>query len=134
MSEETHDAAVRGPLAIRLAVLVSGIIGWMLSITFCFCLTDDYLDSIVGSPTGLPIAQIFLNAGGRSGGTGMLFFVILVQFFTGASAMLANARMTVSLREELAALGMTDGHSMLLLEMTLYRSPGASKRTEAFPC
>ncbi|KAK3113805.1 polyamine transporter tpo5 [Teratosphaeriaceae sp. CCFEE 6253] len=94
MSEETHDAAVRGPLAIRLAVLVSGILGWFLNITFSFCLTPNYMEDIVGSPTGLPIAQIFLNAGGRAGGTAMLFFVILVQFFTGASALLANARMT----------------------------------------
>ena len=94
MSEETHDAAVRGPLAIRLAVLVSGVLGWMLNITFTFCLTPDYMNDIVGSPTGLPVAQIFLNAGGRAGGTAMLFFVVLVQFFTGASALLANARMT----------------------------------------
>lgn len=94
MSEETHDAAIRGPLAIRLAVVVSGIVGWMLNITFSFCLTENYVEDIVNSPTGLPIAQIFLNAGGRGGGTAMLFFVILVQFFTGASAMLANARMT----------------------------------------
>lgn len=94
MSEETHDAAIRGPLAIRLAVVVSGLLGFLLNITFGFCLTENYLEDIVGSPTGLPIAQIFLNAGGRSGGTAMLFFVILVQFFTGASAMLANARMT----------------------------------------
>lgn len=94
MAEETHDAAVRGPLAIRLAVLVSGTLGWMLNITFSFCLTENYMEDIIGSPTGFPVAQIFLNAGGRSGGTVMLFFVILVQFFTGASAMLANARMT----------------------------------------
>lgn len=94
MSEETHDAAIRGPLAIRLAVLVSGVLGLLLNITFGFCLTETYMDDIVGSPTGLPVAQIFLNAGGRSGGTAMLFFVILVQFFTGASALLANARMT----------------------------------------
>lgn len=93
MSEETHDAAIRGPLAIRLAVVVSGVIGWMLNISFSFCLPLNYMEEIVGSPTGLPIAQIFLNAGGRSGGTAMLFFVILVQFFTGASALLANARM-----------------------------------------
>ncbi|KAF2088567.1 amino acid transporter [Saccharata proteae CBS 121410] len=91
MSEETHDAAVRGPVAIRMAVLVSGIIGWMLTVTFCFCLND--YDGIVNSATGLPVAQIFLNAGGRTGGTVMWFFVILVQFFTGCSAMLANARM-----------------------------------------
>lgn len=91
MSEETHDAAIRGPVAIRSAILVSGLTGWMLTVTFCFCLTD--YDGIVNSPTGLPVAQIFLNAGGRAGGTVMWFFVILVQFFTGCSAMLANARM-----------------------------------------
>ncbi|KAF2195336.1 amino acid permease 2 [Zopfia rhizophila CBS 207.26] len=91
MSEETHDAAIRGPVAIRVAVLVSGLIGWMLTITFCFCMSD--FEAIMESPTGLPVAQIFFNAGGRTGGTVMWFFVILVQFFTGCSAMLANARM-----------------------------------------
>jgi len=91
MSEETHDAAVRGPIAIRVAVLVSGIVGWMLTITFCFCMSD--YDAIMTSPTGLPVAQIFFNAGGKTGGTIMWFFVMLVQFFTGCSAMLANARM-----------------------------------------
>jgi amino acid transporter len=91
MSEETHDAAIRGPVAIRSAILVSGLVGWMLTITFCFCLGD--FDAIMASPTGMPIAQVFLNAGGPIGGTIMWFFVILVQFFTGCSAMLANARM-----------------------------------------
>jgi amino acid transporter len=52
----------------------------------------DY-ESIMATPTGLPVAQIFFNAGGKTGGTVMWFFVILVQVFTGCSAMLANARM-----------------------------------------
>jgi amino acid transporter len=91
MSEETHNAAIRGPMAIRYAVTISGIVGWMLTVTFCFCIND--LDAIISSPTGLPAAQIFLNAGGRKGGTVMWFFVILVQFFTGCSAMLADTRM-----------------------------------------
>lgn len=91
MSEETHDAAIRGPVAIRAAILVSGIVGWMLTVTFCFCMSD--YDAIMATPTGLPVAQIFFNAGGRTGGTIMWFFVMLVQFFTGCSAMLANARM-----------------------------------------
>ncbi|KAL1986613.1 hypothetical protein VTN96DRAFT_5991 [Rasamsonia emersonii] len=91
MSEETHDAAIRGPVAIRVAVLVSGIFGWMLTVSMCFCIND--LDAILNSPTGMPAAQIFLNAGGRKGGTIMWFFVILVQFFTGCSAMLADTRM-----------------------------------------
>ncbi|KAF3490950.1 amino acid permease 2 [Arthroderma uncinatum] len=75
MSEETHDAAVRGPVAIQTAVVVSE------------------LEAILHSPTGLPAAQIFLNAGGRTGGTIMWSFAVLVQFFTGCSAMLADTRM-----------------------------------------
>lgn len=91
MSEETHDAAIRGPVAITTAILVSGVVGWMLTVTFCFCMSD--VEGILGTPSGLPVAQIFFNAGGKTGGTVMWFFVILVQFFTGCSAMLANARM-----------------------------------------
>ncbi|KAI5363707.1 putative amino acid/polyamine transporter I, amino acid permease [Septoria linicola] len=93
MSEETHDAAVLGPRSIRAAVIVGGIQGFLLNIVFTFCLTETYMDDIVGSPTGLPIAQIFLNAAGKDGASIMLFFVILIQFFTGAAAMLANSRM-----------------------------------------
>ncbi|MCJ1382102.1 hypothetical protein MMC17_005214 [Xylographa soralifera] len=91
MSEETHNPAVLGPIAIRTAVLVSGIVGWMLTVTFCFCMND--FDGIMESPTGLPAAQIFLNAGGKTGGTIMWFWVILIQFFTGCAAMLADTRM-----------------------------------------
>ena len=91
MSEETHDAAVRGPFAIRVAIAVSGTLGLALTITFCFCLND--FEEILATPTGLPAAQIFLNAGGKTGGTVMWFFVILVQSFTGCSAMLADTRM-----------------------------------------
>ncbi|EEH43521.2 uncharacterized protein PADG_08141 [Paracoccidioides brasiliensis Pb18] len=91
MSEETHDAAIRGPMAIQTAILVSGVLGWMLTVTMCFCLTD--LDVILKSPTGLPAAQIFFNAGGRTGGTIMFSFSILVQIFTCCSAMLADTRM-----------------------------------------
>jgi hypothetical protein len=33
-----------------MAVLVSGVVGWMLTITFCFCMND--FDGIIASPTG----------------------------------------------------------------------------------
>ena len=91
MAEETLDASIRGPLAIRLAVIISGVLGSALTIAFCFCLTD--FDAIMASPTGLPAAQIILNAGGQTGGTVMFFFIILVQSFTGCTAMLADTRM-----------------------------------------
>lgn len=91
MSEETHDAAVRGPVAIKTAVIVSGAFGWLLTVCMCFCLTD--FDGILSSPTGLPAAQIFLNAGGKTGGTVMWACAIIVQVFTGCTAMLADTRM-----------------------------------------
>lgn len=91
MSEETHDAAIRGPRAIRWSVTITGIVGWFMTVTLCFCIDD--LDDIIKTPTGVPAAQIFLNAGGRRGGTAMWFFVVLVQVFTGASAMMAMTRM-----------------------------------------
>ncbi|KAL5000232.1 amino acid/polyamine transporter I [Aspergillus recurvatus] len=91
MSEETHDAATLGPTAIQSAVVVSGAMGWILTISLCFCLTD--YDGILNTPTGLPAAQIFLNAGGKTGGMIMWGFAVLVQLFTGCSAMLADTRM-----------------------------------------
>lgn len=91
MSEETHDAASLGPLAIQVAVLVSGVMGWILTISMCFCVTN--LNDILSTPTGLPAAQLFLNAGGETGGTVMIGLTVLVQSFTGCSAMLANTRM-----------------------------------------
>ncbi|KAL4950025.1 amino acid/polyamine transporter I [Aspergillus filifer] len=91
MSEETHDAATLGPIAIQSAVIVSGAMGWLLTISLCFCLTD--FDAILNTPTGLPAAQIFLNAGGKTGGMLMWGLAVLVQLFTGCSAMLADTRM-----------------------------------------
>ncbi|KAF8539480.1 amino acid/polyamine transporter I [Trichophaea hybrida] len=91
MSEETHSAATLGPIAINTAVISSGILGWLLTITFCTCLGD--LEATINTPTGMPVAQIFLNAAGKSGGTFMWAFVVLIQFFTGISAMLACTRM-----------------------------------------
>ncbi|KAL2863617.1 amino acid permease [Aspergillus lucknowensis] len=91
MSEETHDAATLGPMAIQSAVVVSGALGWILTISLCFCLTD--FEEILNTPTGLPAAQIFLNAGGKTGGMVMWGFAVLVQLFTGCSAMLADTRM-----------------------------------------
>ncbi|KKK21206.1 amino acid permease [Aspergillus rambellii] len=91
MSEETHDAATLGPRAIQTAVVVSGALGWLLTVSMCFCLTD--FEDILNTPTGLPAAQIFLNAGGKTGGMVMWGFAVLVQLFTGCSAMLADTRM-----------------------------------------
>lgn len=91
MSEETHNAATLGPMAINTAVAASGVLGWLLTVTFCFCLGE--LEATLQSPTGMAVAQILLNAAGTRGATLMWALVVLVQLFTGVSAMLACTRM-----------------------------------------
>ncbi|KFZ02273.1 hypothetical protein V500_00269 [Pseudogymnoascus sp. VKM F-4518 (FW-2643)] len=91
ISEETQDAAIRGPVAITQAVLVSGVIGLMLNITFGFCAGD--LSETLTSGTGNPVAQIIFNGVGSRGGIALWVWVVLIQFCTGCSAMLADTRM-----------------------------------------
>ncbi|KFZ04174.1 hypothetical protein V502_10350 [Pseudogymnoascus sp. VKM F-4520 (FW-2644)] len=91
ISEETQDAAIRGPVVITQAVLVSGVIGLMLNITFGFCAGD--LSETLASGTGNPVAQIIFNGVGSRGGIALWVWVVLIQFCTGCSAMLADTRM-----------------------------------------
>ena len=74
----------------------------MLTVTFYFYLND--FDGILNSPTRMPAAQILLNAGGQIRGTVMWFFVILIQFFTACSAMLADTRMAYAFARDDALL------------------------------
>lgn len=46
----------------------------------------------LSSAFGNPAAQIYFNAAGQKGGLALWFWAILVQFFTGITAMLADTR------------------------------------------
>ncbi|RYP35404.1 hypothetical protein DL767_003811 [Monosporascus sp. MG133] len=69
-------------------------------IAVLICLGILYHDGLLSSPLGNPAAQVFMNAGGRAGGLAMLFWVILVQFFTGISAMLSDTRTCFALARD----------------------------------
>ncbi|KAI5924947.1 amino acid permease, variant [Camillea tinctor] len=98
LSEELHNAAVSGPVAIFQAVVISWLFGWLLNIAFGFGARD--IDSLISSPMGNPAAQLFYNAGGSAGGFSMWFWVCLVQFFTGISAMLSDTRTCFALARD----------------------------------
>ncbi|KAI1619411.1 putative amino-acid permease [Exophiala viscosa] len=90
LSEELHNAAISGPVAIFQAVLVTWVFGVMLNIAFGFCAGD--VAATLSSSLGNPAAQVFLNAAGKKAGIAMWFWVVLIQFFTGITAMLADTR------------------------------------------
>ena len=65
MTEETHNAAMSGSIGIIMAIGVSALLGWFVILGFLFSIQD--LAGTVGSPTGEPVAQIFLDTVGEKG-------------------------------------------------------------------
>jgi len=91
MTEETRDAATAGPRGIVMSILVSLVAGWVLLIGVTFAIQN--YTSEVGSATGVPPAQIFLDAIGKTGAELLLLIVCVAQLFCGMSSVTANSRM-----------------------------------------
>jgi len=91
MTEETRDAATAGPRGIVNSVLVSIVAGWVLLIGVTYAIQD--YDGALGSDTGVPPAQIFIDAVGLTGGKLLLLVVIVAQLFCGMASVTANSRM-----------------------------------------
>jgi amino acid permease (GABA permease) len=91
MTEETHDAAVAGPRGILLSIVVSLVAGWVLLIGITFAIRD--YDGALASRTGVPPAQIFIDAVGLTGGKLLLLIAVGAQLFCGMSSVTANSRM-----------------------------------------
>lgn len=65
MTEETHNAAMAGSIGIVMAIGVSAVLGWFLLLGLLFSMQD--YDATVGTATGQPVAQIFLDTVGEKG-------------------------------------------------------------------
>jgi amino acid permease (GABA permease) len=92
MTEETHDAARSGPRGIVNSILVSLVAGWVLLIGVTFAIQN--YDNAVNAPdTGVPPAQIFVDAVGLTTAKFLLLVVIGAQLFCGMSSVTANSRM-----------------------------------------
>ena len=91
MTEETHNAAVSGPKGIVNSIIVSVVAGWVLLIGLTFAIQS--YSSATGTATGVPPAQIFIDAIGRTGGKLLLLIVIVAQLFCGMASVTANSRM-----------------------------------------
>jgi amino acid permease (GABA permease) len=91
MTEETHDAARSGPRGIVMSILVSLVAGWVLLIGLTYAIQS--YDSAINTPTGVPPAQIFIDAVGDTGGKLLLLIAIGAQLFCGMASVTANSRM-----------------------------------------
>ena len=76
MTEETHNAAMAGSIGIVMAIGVSAVLGWFLILGMLFSIQD--LDRTINSPTGQPVAQIFLDTVGDRGAVVLMVCIVRV--------------------------------------------------------
>jgi hypothetical protein len=81
MTEETHNAAMAGSIGIVMAIGVSAVLGWFLVLGLLFSIQN--LDNTIASPTGQPVAQIFLDTVGNRGAIVLMVIVIGAMYFCG---------------------------------------------------
>ncbi|KAH9914364.1 amino acid transporter [Epithele typhae] len=91
MTEETHNAALMGPIGIVMAIGVSAVLGWFLILGLLFSIQN--LDGTVNSETTQPVAQIFLDTVGSKGAIVLMVIVIGAMFFCGTFSITSNSRM-----------------------------------------
>ncbi len=91
MTEETHEASRSGPRGIVMSIVVSLFAGWVLLIGLTFAIQN--YNAELASATGVPPAQIFIDAAGVTTGKLLLLIVIGAQLFCGMSSVTANSRM-----------------------------------------
>ncbi|HEX3791497.1 MAG TPA: amino acid permease [Pseudonocardiaceae bacterium] len=110
MTEETHDAARSGPRGIVNSILVSLVAGWVLLIGLTFAI-QDYAGTLSTS-TGVPPAQIFIDAAGTKTGEFLLLIAIVAQLFCGMASVTANSRMIYAFARDGAVPGSRFWHQI----------------------
>ncbi|KAI0338750.1 APC amino acid permease [Trametopsis cervina] len=110
MTEETHNAAVAGPIGIIMAIGVSAILGWFLILGLLFSIQD--LPGTVGTATGEPVAQIFLDTVGEKGAIVLMVIVIGAMFFCGTFSVTSNSRMMYAFARDGGIPGHTFFHKV----------------------
>lgn len=109
VAEETKDAARKAPRGMIMSVVISIIGGWILLYSITAAITDGSdkgLDKLAASSTGLPPAQVFLDAlNNPTLAKFLLFIVVGAQFFCGLASVTANSRMSFAFSRDAALPG-----------------------------
>lgn len=103
VAEETKAASTEAPKGIVRSVWVSLLAGWVLLVSVTAAIQD--YDAQRATATGLPPAQIFIDAAGEDLGKLMLLIAAVAQFFCGMASVTANSRMTYAFSRDNALPG-----------------------------
>jgi len=103
LSEETHDAAKSAPRGIVMSVVVSLVAGFLLLFAVTWAIQNYTAE--LGSATGFPPAQIFIDSVGRHTGEALLLICVIAQLFCGMASVTANSRMAFAFSRDGALPG-----------------------------
>jgi amino acid permease (GABA permease) len=90
ITEEISEPEIKAPWAISLAMLFTYVAGFLFNIVLCFCMGDPA--AILASPIEQPVAQIFYNSLGKSGGIFYTVCGFIILEFVCFTALQALAR------------------------------------------
>jgi amino acid transporter len=93
MSEEAANAVKAVPYGIMMSIGSCWILGFIIMIVLAACINPD-LSSVIESPFGQPMAQIYHDAIGKKGTLGLMSLLFIVQFLMGLSILVAASRQT----------------------------------------
>jgi amino acid permease (GABA permease) len=109
VAEETKNASRAAPKGLVMSVVISIIGGWILLYSITAAIQDGSNAGLIkldATATGLPPAQIFLDAlNNPSLAKFLLFIVCGAQFFCGMASVTANSRMSFAFSRDNALPG-----------------------------
>ncbi|MCJ1441343.1 MAG: hypothetical protein MMC23_001829 [Stictis urceolatum] len=93
ITEEINQPEVKAPWAISMAMLFTYLAGFLFNIVLCFCMGDVAGEnSILKNEIGQPVAQIFFNSLGKTGGIVFTVCGFIIIKFVAFTAMQSLAR------------------------------------------
>ncbi|KAF2207634.1 hypothetical protein CERZMDRAFT_50718 [Cercospora zeae-maydis SCOH1-5] len=95
MAEEVANATTAIPKAILGAMLINGVVGFVMLVTILYCLGDT--DSVLNTKTGFPFIQIFQNSVQNVDGTTVMTAIVIAVTIACSNGIATTAsRMTWS--------------------------------------
>ncbi|KIX00815.1 uncharacterized protein Z518_09880 [Rhinocladiella mackenziei CBS 650.93] len=95
MAEELKNASKMLPRAMIWTIVVNGLLGFLMLVTFLYTLGD--LDEDLASATGYPVIQVFNTATGSAGGaSGLTCLLIILNICANLTTMAGSSRQLFS--------------------------------------
>jgi len=89
LAEEVSDAARNIPRAILGAMIINGLVGFVMMITVLYCLGS--FDKVVGGDTGYPFIQVFVDSTKSVAGASVMAAVVLMLTWACATGIMTTA-------------------------------------------